>query len=184
MAEKKRSGARGIPTPVVLAVASAMVSIGVVAALGPTLFDRKDEEEKREAAPLRVDARTPEAAAESYLDAYRRREHAAAIALSVGTARAQAETRMERDARATEEERAAKEQLWDAMAAPRLALVVTRREPIEGGVALQGRAEGRFLERRYVREVAFDVLRRGDEWRVARMDLGAVLEGPSLEGGR
>ena len=73
--------------------------------------------------------RTPEAAAESFLDAYRRREHATALALSVGDAHAQASARMERDERATPEERAAKEQLWDKMAAPRLRFVVTARAP-------------------------------------------------------
>lgn len=182
MSKKRASAGRTIRTPVVLAAASAMVSVGVVAALGPSFFERQPEPESKPG-PLRIEAETPESAAESYLDAYRRREHEAAIALAVGPARAQAEARMERDARATEEELAAKEHLWDRMAAPRLALVVTERDALaDGGVLLRGRAEGLFIEHRYVREVEFEVVRAGDEWRVARMDLGDVLEGPSLRG--
>jgi hypothetical protein len=130
---------------------------------------------------MRVEDETPEAAAESYLDAYRRREHATAIELSIGEARADAEAREARDARATPEERAAKAQLWDRMAAPRLRFVVESREArADGRLYLAGRAEGRFLEQPYVRRVAFELAPEADAWRVARMELGAIVAGPSL----
>jgi hypothetical protein len=181
--EKEAPGQRSIRTPLVLAVASAMVSIGLAAALGPTLFERGQTPDAERLPELHVDATTPEAAAESYLDAYRRREHRTALSLSVGDARAQASARMERDQRATPEERAAKERIWDPMAAPRLAFVVTDREPRDDDrVALRGRAEGSFLEQPYIREVSFEVVREGEAWRVARMELGDVVVGPRIAG--
>ncbi len=181
MTATKKDAPRSIGTPLVLAVASAMISIGLVAAFGPALLGSDDARGDASASPIVVDATTPEGAAESYLDAYRRREHAIALALSVGDAHALAATRQARDARATPEELAAKAHLWDKMAAPRLRFVVTSREPSGAtGERMRGRAEGTFLEQRYVREVSFEVVPEDGEWRVARMELGEVLEGPSV----
>jgi hypothetical protein len=176
---------RKLSTPLVLAAASAMISIGLVAALGPGLASRTRRADEAPAIPpLRVDTRTPEATAESYLDAYRRREHQAAIALSVEDAQADARERMTRDERATPEERQAKARIWDRMAAPRLRFVVEAREARDGGrLYLAGRAEGRFLEQPYVREVAFELAPEADAWRVARMELGEIVAGPRLSAG-
>jgi hypothetical protein len=183
--DDKRPQTRKVSTPLVLAAASAMISIGLVTALGPSLLARMERREEAPAIPeLRVETETPEATAESYLDAYRRREHEAAIELSIEDAQADARERMARDARATPEERAAKAHIWDRMAAPRLSFMVESREERGGGrIHLIGRAEGRFLEQPYVRRVAFDVAREAGAWRVSRMELGEVVAGPTVSVG-
>jgi hypothetical protein len=164
---------RRIPSPVVLALASGMVSIGVFAWLA--------------AEPAAPTAATPEpvvevvdgdarGAAESYLDAWRKREHEVAIALSTGPARQAAIARRDADAALTEEEAAIKAQLWDDMASSRLTFEPAARIEEEGErVVLTGLARGDFLGRRYEREVRFRVAPHGSRWRVEEMILGPIL---------
>jgi hypothetical protein len=171
-------GAR-VPTAVVLAAVSAMVSIGAVAFLLARPADG-DKPEAATGAETYVDQRTAERAAESFLDAWRKREHATALALSRGEAREAVRARQRSDAALGEEERQLKQQVWDAMASTRLALSVHESETLDGGrVAIRGVAQGRFVGDVYRREVRFVVAPEdadgGDRWVVEHMRLGDIL---------
>jgi hypothetical protein len=167
-----------LPTAAVLAAASAMVSVGLVAffASRPADAPAADPPAVRAA----MDRTTPERAAESFLDAWRKRDHEAALALSRGEANDAARTRAQADAALGDEERELKRQLWDAMAATRLALVVKESETLEGGrVAVRGVADGKFLGKEYRRQVDFVVAPAASgtdgDWVVERMGLGPIL---------
>jgi hypothetical protein len=169
---------RRVPTPLVLAAASGMLSIGVVAFLLNRPAD--DGDEGTTGARALVAQGTAERAAESFLDAWRKRDHAAALQLSTGDARDAVRARQRADAALGEEERKLKEQLWDAMASTRLAFVVRESGTLEGKrVALHGVAEGEFLGQPYRRRVDFVVApgEGGSEerWQVEHMSLGEIL---------
>ncbi len=164
-----------IPTPVVLAAASAMVCVGVI---GYWLATRAPTPEPASRGPndLVVDGSSPERAAESFLDAWRKRAHGAARELSVGSAREAVEDREQRDEHMSADERAVKEQVWDAMATSRLGLQIAESENLDDGrIVLRGTAEGTFLERPYAREVAFVLRPVEDQWRVEQIDFGEIL---------
>jgi hypothetical protein len=172
MAERRR-----IPTVVVLAAASAMVSIGVVGFFAATRSGEPSSDEHPTGPnEIPVDTRTPEAAAESFLDAWRKREHRICRDLSVGEALEAVLLREEEDATLTAEERALKEQVWDTMASERLRLELIESETLSAGrLVLRGNMTGEFLGRPYVRAVQFTMEKVGEDWMVARMDLGEIL---------
>lgn len=166
---------RRLPVPLVLAAASAMVCVGIVAwALSrPGAVD--PEPSSAETPEVRVDTSSPSLAAESFLDAWRKRAHGTASELSVGDARAAVDNRKRSDDLMSPEERAAKQQIWDQLADSRLALMVDQSEELrDGRVVIHGTAEGAFLEHEYARRIDF-VLRRVDgQWKVEDMQLGDI----------
>jgi len=152
-----------------------MVSIGAVALLRSRM---PPEVEPRAVhpAPARVDRSTPAAAAESFLDAWRKRDHATAEALSAGEARAEVEARREREPAESTPEAELRGRVWNALAADRLAYAVeetTERSPTE--VTLRGVASGIFMNARYERRIEFDLTRTDAGWTVTAMRLGDVL---------
>ena len=164
---------RRIPTPLVLAIASAMVCIGLVA-----VFMAQEDEPEDPDRPSRVtvDDRTPEAAAESFLDAWRKREHDVAASLAVGEALTAVRAREERDAHLSDQERDLQRQVWDAMATSRLDLFLRESENLPGGdLRLAGVAEGEFLERPYEREMEFVMKEVQGAWRIESIHFGEIL---------
>lgn len=167
-----------IPLPLVLAGASVMISIGAAA-----VFMRNTTEEAPDAlstarpVQVTVDTTTPERAAESFLDAWRKRAHADAVRLSVGTARERAERRRDAEEQMTEEDRVMADAVWRQMADMRLRLRINANENLsETRLVLRGRAEGEFLKRPYTREVSFTMERRGQDWLVENFDFGDAPE--------
>ena len=174
-AEAKPKEPRRLSTPLVLALTSAMICVGVAGFLlrgGP-----EPEEQPADTLPaIVVDDTTPERAAESFLDAWRRREHEVAADLSVGEARAAVDERAARDAAMSDHERELKRQGWDAMAAERLGLAIREAEQLEGGrMALRGIAEGTFLDQPYEREMEFVLRPEAEVWRVEGFHFGEIL---------
>ncbi len=168
---------RRLPAALVLAVASAMVCVGVIAWLGtrPSAEGPEGAPSEVTAPEVLVDTSTPAFAAESFLDAWRKRAHEQALALSAGTARQAVEARRAADDQLAPDERAARQQVWNAMAESRLRLMVSASEDLpDGRVVIQGTAEGEFLDRPYARNVQF-VLRRVDgEWKVDELAFGEI----------
>ena len=170
-----------IATPVVLALASAMVSVGFLA-MSKRRFARPDHRASDPpAAEVDVRTRTPQQVAESFLDAWRKRNHPVAEQLAVGVALDEVEARRRQDATVTDPARNATEQVWQALAAHRLAFRVESREEKNGDHLLQGQAEGEFMGRPYRRKVAFLMRQSAAGWRVAQMALGAqISEAPDF----
>jgi hypothetical protein len=166
---------RRLPTALVLVAASAMLSIGAVAFFVALDRDAQGSAEggaldPRDLRPRDVpsDQRTPERAAESWLDAWRVRNHEAALRLSVDVARERVEQRRRGEEIMSPEDRALGEAVWKQLADTRLTLVVRRSEQLEGGrMLLAGTAEGEWMGRPYVRPMEFVMVRRGSDWFVS-----------------
>lgn len=168
---------RRVSTPLVLALASAMVAVSIVV-IGGMSGDDEPAPPPAERGPraLHVDDSTPEAAAESFYDAWRRREWRAALRVSVGEARREAQAKQARDEAMPREERVVAERAWDAMANAPLHLALDEAEMLGGDrYRLSGTAEYSFVGRPYQRRVSFLVLPRDGRYRVAQMELGDVL---------
>ena len=134
-----------------------------------------------ESSPPRVEVNTetPVATAETFLDAWRKRDHDTATRLSAGVARQQVQERKRSDESLSDDERDVKTQVWDAMASSRLTLTVDERsETDDGQTLLRTRAVGEFLGRPYERRVAFGLTERDGSWRVTQMILGEHLQEP------
>src|SRR5690606_29709881 len=164
---------RRISTPLVLAAASAMLAVSVVVllSLGPA-------EEPREDAPLAfvIDDSTPERAAESFYDAWRRRRWAQALEVSVGAARHDVLQKQARDEQLPREERVIAERMWDALVRAPLTMALDEAEMLGGDrYRLRGTAEYDFVNRPYRRRVELVVEPSRDGYRVSRMRLGEVL---------
>lgn len=164
-----------------------MLSVGLVAA-SFALRDPSPETpaEDVEGLRARVDTSSAERAAESFLDAWRKRSHAQAIALSVGEARRAAKARRDEDAALDGDDRRM-QKVWNSLAAERLTFVPdTTEEPAPGRLVMHGTAEGTFFGGPYKRRVSFTASRVDGEWRVAEMVLGEQLVAPpelrALEG--
>lgn len=167
---------RRLPVPLVLAVASAMVSVGVMAWLGTRGGDGPPTVDAAPEVPdVIVDASTPALAAESFLDAWRKRAHDQAFALSTGQAQDAVEGRRAADAELSPEDRAAKQRIWNSMADGRLQLLVDGSEDLpDGRVVVAGSAEGEFLDRPYARRVEFVMRRVRGEWKVEQIEFGEI----------
>ncbi len=172
---------RQVSAPLVLVLVSGMLSVGVMswlwvrapetpAAVSPTT--------------LIVDATTPERAAESFLDAWRKREHEVATDLTAGVAHQKVAERAASDARMTEHERELKVRLWDAMASGRLDLLIDEMAYLdEERVRVAGIASGTLLGEPYERQMQF-WLRPAEagveaddahDWRVDDFEFGEIL---------
>ena len=165
---------RRLPTPLVLVATSTMVSIGLLgmwASVGP------DEVAEDTPSPaMTVDASTAERAAESFLDAWRKRAHDTAEALATGAALARVQERAARDAAMSDHERELKAQVWDAMARERLHLRLHEAANLEGDrLRLKGVAEGTFLGHPYSRAVEFVLHPDGHRWFVEDFAFGEIL---------
>jgi len=157
-----------------------MVAVGLLAAAG-VFSEDVDEEGDQVSRVADVDMSSPERAAETFLDAWRKRDHRAALAASTGRARESVADRQRRDRELSAAERGLKEQVWDAMAAARLALRIEESQDLDdGAISLRGTAEGEFLGERYVREVSFTVAPDEERWLVRDFEFGAILEGAEL----
>jgi len=195
-------GERRLSTPLVLAGSSTMICVGLAAWWlaarpgGPGAGVRA--EEKAAAPEAALELGSAEATAETFLDAWRKRDHRVARALSVGEARDAVAARAAEDAALGDDARAAAA-LWGMLAGERLAFVPSAVETLDptpsGGerLRLAGTAEGTFFEHPYKRRVTFEVRRapggddasidaRGERvaapWRVERMVLGDQLVVP------
>jgi hypothetical protein len=170
---------RRIPTPLVLAAASAMVSVGAVAAyvaLYGVPGASGGPEGAQDGTRVDVRARSPGEAAESFLDAWRKRAHDVALELSTGPARRSVLKRRKADEQLSKHQRQLKDQVWDEMASSRLDVRVRQTDELENGrLRLQGTAEGRFLDRPYERRISFELVSEEDRWIVWRMELGEIL---------
>ena len=167
-----------LPTALVLSVASGMISVGAIAWWTATVEPEAPSEPiASRPVTVHVDRSTAERAAESFLDAWRKREHSTALALSAGEARRAVLQRQRRDAEMTDEELELKRTLWDEMATERLRLSLSSSEHLpEGRLRLTGRASGTFLGNAYERELAFVLFEQEDQgWTVEDMQLGAIL---------
>jgi len=157
-----------ISTPLALVSASVMVSIGVVAVISSQHGGA--DATPTEAAPVvprdvPVDQRTPERAAESWLDAWRTRSHDVALRLSAGVAREKVELRRTREEQMSPEDRALGEAVWKQLADTRLRLRIDESENLpNGNLTLRGRAEGEWMGRPYTRRMEFVMEKRGLEW--------------------
>ena len=182
MGEPRGRGETRIPRNLVLLLASTMVCIGLVAGVVAWMETSGPEVPPDQLArQIDTDTRPPEVTAESFLDAWRKRDHDLAAALSTGRAAEAVEARRARDEALSDEERAIKEQLWDSMAAESLRLRVTRTSyAAEARFRLEGTAEGRFLGEPYRRDVEFALVQLGDRWFVEDMTLGDILDDPQL----
>lgn len=167
-----------IPTPVVLASSSAMIVTGALA----WWVSRAPEQERIErvqrtarATAPRIDDRTPEAAAESFLDAWRRRAWDEAERLSVGEARARVAQKRAAEAELEPEDREMARRLWEAMASAPLRVSFLQSDDLGGRFALRGVAAYDFVGRPYRRHMEWLVVRQGDVYRVERMVHGRVI---------
>ena len=172
-----------LPTPVVLAISSLMISIGI----GAFFFARSGNDhartETRAPEPLRArrDLSSPTKVAETFLDGWRKRDHDTTLALSIEQAHVDAIGRRDAEAALDDESRAVQRELWPRMANTRLRVDVERttsRGP--GRTYLEGKAVGTFLDKPYVRRVAFEVVQTPDGLRIARMDLGTIERGAEI----
>ncbi len=160
-----------------LAASSAMICVGVVGAI-PSLqtWVWSPATESEGAPPAQPNARTPEQAAELFLDAWRKRDHARARTLSTGTAAEQVEARQARDERIPPEQRRTSQALWNRLAKEKLSLRIRESQDLPGGkIALRGAAVGRFAGQPYRRQVEFLLRPYESTWRVEDVDFGTIL---------
>lgn len=168
-----------VSTPLVLAIASGMLVIGLIPMLmsgsgGAT--PHIDADAGPDFVALVIDDRTPERAAESYLDAWRRRAWDQAELVAIGDARARAAEKREMDAEVDPVDRAMARDTWARLAGAPLEVEFTRSEALAGGgLMLHGIASYQFMNEPYCREVTWIVRLEGDLWRVESMELGAIL---------
>ena len=158
----------------VLAAASGMFTIGVLAVLNRT----PPAQHPRSTVRVALETDTPAATAETFLDAWRKRDHETAALLSTGTARQQVQERKRKDESLTPDERDVKAQVWDAMAQTRLSLEVDGSTQTEEGERPSSE-HVRLATSSDVHTNAASTLqlsRHRGEWRVTRMTLGEQLQ--------
>jgi hypothetical protein len=166
---------RRISTPLVLAAASAMLAIAAVVLVGVNQAPSATPAPLPRGA-LRVDDSSPERAAESFYDAWRRRRWAEATELSVGEARHAVHQKQAADAAMDHESRIVAERGWDALAAAPLALTIEETEiESDDRFVLHAVAAYDFVGSPYRRRVVLHVRGTTEGYRVSRMDLGEVL---------
>ncbi|MEZ4250497.1 MAG: hypothetical protein R3B99_19870 [Polyangiales bacterium] len=167
--------AKKLSTPVVLVLASLMICVGLLGFLWNRTAPTPSSPTPN-AIEVLVDTSTPERTAESFLDAWRKREHALAEEMSEGVAREAVIVRRRRDEALSPEERDLKRQLWDSLAADRLQLRLNESERLEDdALALRGIAEGTFLDRPYERRMELVLVEREGGWKVRSFSFGEIL---------
>lgn len=167
-----------IPTPLVLVLAGTMLAIGAAGVVYrqtavPARDDSGPTRLRAEPTPVRVVEDTPLTVAETFLDAWRKRDYGVAQRLSIGAAAAAVEARRRREASMPEEQRHAAAAVWNAMARERLTLEVRSTEEDGATTHIAGVARGTFLEQEYANAIRFEIVQRGEGaeqvYRVASM---------------
>lgn len=176
---------RRLSTPMVLAASSAMVVIGLLAWMVSRAPEqaRTEQAQRAQIAELRIDDRTPEAVAESFYDAWRRRAWDEAEGIAVGEARGRVQAKRAAESEVAPEDRAMARDAWLQLAGAPLTMFFQQSDTLEPDqrIALRGVAGYDVLGQPYRREVEFEVVREGERWRVERMVPGRVLtETPAL----
>ena len=168
---------RTIPTSFVLAASSTMIMIGVVAVfLRPRAEPSPTIRPGNAGSTLHLDDETPEAAAESYLDAWRRRAWDGCASLSEGAARQAALHKKQLDAELPETDRAMAREVWERLASAPLHVAFAESEDLGSGrVRLRGTAESELMGAPSRRDVEWVIVPSADGFRVAEMEHGAVL---------
>lgn len=169
-----------VSTPVVLATASTMLAIGLIAMVSMSGRSGAGGAIHADAGPdfvaLVIDDRTPERAAESYLDAWRRRAWDQAELVAIGEARARAAEKRAADAEIDPVDRAMARDVWARLAGAPLEVQFTQSDVLEGGgLLLHGIASYEFMNEPYRREMSWVVRPEGELWRVESMEAGDVL---------
>ena len=168
-----------IPTPLVLAAASGMVAVGLAAffAISTPAEVAEDDAQRHEYAALVIDDRTPERAAESYLDAWRRRSWDQAASISIGEAHERALAKQAIDEQVEHDDRVMAREVWERLASAPLEVDFTGHEQLDdhGGLYLHGIAQYELMGSPYRREVGWVVRPEGSLYRVERMENGRVL---------
>ncbi len=171
---------RRVSTPLVLALASGMVCIGI----GAMVLSGGPEAPETALPPINsatLDDSTAHRAAESFVDAWRKRDHGVAAALTIEEAAETVQRRHIEDEAMSAHERELKTQVWDAMAAERLRIEVQSEEEVPRGtgegsdVALETIARGTFVGSPYEREVSLVLRETTEGWRVVRFEFGEIL---------
>jgi hypothetical protein len=155
-------------------LASAFLSVGGIA-IWVSQRGNEVTPTERTAAQVRIDASTPERAAESFLDAWRKREFERAQGISTGEARAAVDAKIAAD-QELGDAREEYQQIWATLAADRLRFVPEESENMpRNRIALRGVAEGDFAGREYRRVMEFILVNAGDHWLVEEMTPGPIL---------
>jgi hypothetical protein len=163
---------RRIPTPIVIALASTMLSTG----LALWLIPGHDAPDAPHLPALAISTRTAKDAAESFLDAWRKRRFEEALRISRGEAAEQSRKRLIAARALTPEQRSA-DGMWNRLAKERLKLRVLDDDDLTDGTRrLLTVAEGTFLEKPYRRQVLFILAFEHKQWVVDSMQLGAILD--------
>ena len=167
-----------ISTPLVLAAASAMVAVGITAWLVASApGDVARENAARAARPtIDVDDRTPETAAASFYDCWRRRRWPEALSIGSGRAAEAVLAKMADDERLPADERLVAERAWEALAHAPLEFRIERSEDLpQDLLRLTAVAEYSLVGQPYRRRVQMIVGPHAGRYRVQDFMLGEVL---------
>jgi len=182
-----RPGERRVSAPLVLAAASGMLAIAVLVVWSTFGGDRPEAAAPERPDELHVDDGSPEAAAQSFYDAWRRRRWGPAEALSVGAALRAVHEKRADDEALPQDQRVIAERSWEALAHSPLRVELDEVNILgDDRFSLSGVASYQLVGRPYRRRVGFDVEGTPGGYRVSEMRLGEVLtELPEiLRGGR
>ncbi len=156
-----------------------MIVIGLVALMVSRAPEqvRIERTERARLSELRIDDRTPEAVAESFYDAWRRRAWGEAEGIAIGRARERVQAKRAAEAEVSPEDREMAREAWQALAGAPLTVYFQQSDTLEEGqrIAFRGIAAYDLVGQPYRREVDFVVVRQGDVWRVESMEPGRVL---------
>ncbi len=177
MAQKTKD--KRISGPLVLAISSGMIAVGIAAMIAIDVPEEvaEDEAQRDEYAALVIDDRTPERVAESYLDAWRRRAWDQAAAISIGEAHERALTKQAMDQDVEHDDRVMAREVWERLASSPLTFEWQRAEALDdrGGLYLHAIASYQFMSHPYRRVMSWVVRPEGELFRVERMENGEVL---------
>jgi len=167
---------RRLSAPLVLAIASGMISVGVVGGYVGLKQESLSHHGHYEARLL-ADRSTPERVCEAFLDAWIRQRFDVALELSDGNARDTVISRMARNNESVPGV-IALETDWEVFARDPLKLVVEEaHKKTPDWFLVRGAAVGRLMDEPYKRAMEFDAVRRKGEWYVDEMRPGEVLTG-------
>lgn len=175
-APPKKPKSLRLSAPLVLAIASGMISVGVIAGYSG-LKQESLSHQGHQAAQLHADRTTPERVCEAFLDAWIRQRFDVALELSEGNARNTVISRMARNEESVPGV-IALETDWEVFARDPLKLVIQESHRKTADLVLvRGAAEGKLMDEPYRRAMEFDAVQRAGEWYVEEMRPGEVLTG-------
>lgn len=163
---------RRVPTPLVIALASLLVSVGVVA----LVFARSDDPAAVAPSPTnQPDPETPEGTALAFVNAWQTFRYERAHELSVGDARSRVDQTIARESGYSTDQREIAEQLRQAMRSLRCVVASHQNERIDDGRTIV-RATIRCTgagSTSFERDDVYTLLRVTGSWRVAAWEPGA-----------